>query len=138
MKILFAVCSWGLGHATRDIPLMRGILEAKHSLTVVGKGRSLELLKGELGDRCRYVSMSDYSSVYSKKDFSVAKFFRLLIERPKDFLSLSGTVLKSENSEVIMPFFPRYFILKFSSTSEESVVKMLISFSIFDILFSIL
>ncbi len=74
MKTLFAVCSWGLGHATRDIPLMRGILKAKHSLTILGSGRSLELLKGEFGDRCQYVSMFDYSSAYSKKDFSVAKF----------------------------------------------------------------
>lgn len=74
MKVLFAVCSWGLGHATRDIPLIQGILKSKHDLTIVGRGRSLELLKNELKDRCQYVIIPDYSPVYSKKDFSVTRF----------------------------------------------------------------
>jgi len=74
MKVLFAVCSWGLGHATRDLPLIRGILKAGHDLTLVGKGRSLDLLRNELKDRCHYVSIPDYSSAYSEKDFSVTKF----------------------------------------------------------------
>ena len=74
MKVLFAICSWGLGHATRDLPLIREILKAGHSLTLVGRGRSLNLLRDELKNSCRYVDIPDYSSVYSKKDFSVAKF----------------------------------------------------------------
>lgn len=74
MRILFAVCSWGLGHATRDLPLIRGILEAGHNLTLIGKGRSLSLLKSELKDSCHYISIPDYSSVYSEREFSVARF----------------------------------------------------------------
>jgi len=105
MKTLFAVCSWGLGHATRDIPLMRGILKAKHSLTIVGRGRSLELLKGELGDRCQYVSMSDYSSVYSKKDFSVAKFlgyFPFYIDEIiKEHIKIKKLVRKEKYERII-------------------------------------
>ena len=105
MKTLFAVCSWGLGHATRDIPLMRGILKAKHSLTIVGKGRSLELLKGELGDGCQYVSMSDYSSVYSKKDFSVAKFlgyFPFYIDEiVKEHIKIKKLVRKEKYERII-------------------------------------
>lgn len=105
MKTLFAVCSWGLGHATRDIPLMRGILKGKHSLTIVGSGRSLELLKGELGDRCQYVSMSDYSSVYSKKDFSVAKFlgyFPFYIDEiVKEHIKIKKLVRKEKYERII-------------------------------------
>ncbi|MFQ6067349.1 MAG: glycosyltransferase family protein [bacterium] len=74
MKVLFGVCSWGLGHATRDLPILRRIIEAGHSLTLVGMGRSLDLLKDELQDACGYVSVPDYSSAYSERDFSVAKF----------------------------------------------------------------
>jgi uncharacterized protein (TIGR00661 family) len=74
MKVLFGVCSWGLGHATRDLPLLRRIIKAGHNLTLVGIGRSLNLLKDELADTCGYLSIPDYSSAYSKRDFSVSKF----------------------------------------------------------------
>ncbi len=74
MKVLFGICSWGLGHATRDLPLIEVMLKAGHELTLVGRGRSLELLKKELKERCSYHNIPDYSSPYSKRDFFVAKF----------------------------------------------------------------
>ena len=74
MEVLFAVCSWGLGHAVRDLPLMRRIIKEGHQLTVIGKGRSLQFLKKELKDSCSYTEIPDYSSAYSEKNFSVAKF----------------------------------------------------------------
>ncbi len=74
MKVLFGVCSWGLGHATRDLSLIKGIIEAGHEITIVARGRSLNLLKEELGSSCCYLEIPDYSSPYSKKDFSVPKF----------------------------------------------------------------
>jgi len=74
MKVLFGVCSWGLGHAVRDLPLIKKILETGHQVSVVGKGRSLQLIRDEIGDRCQYIELSDYSPVYSEKDFSVPKF----------------------------------------------------------------
>ena len=74
MKVLFAVCSWGLGHATRDLPLIQRMIEAGHNVTVVGTGRSLSLLRKELGKNCRFLDIPDYSSPYSEKGFLVAKF----------------------------------------------------------------
>jgi len=74
MKVLFAVCSWGLGHATRDLPLIQRMIEAGHNVTVVGTGRSLNLLRKELGKSCRFLDIPDYSSPYSEKGFLVAKF----------------------------------------------------------------
>ncbi len=139
MKTLFAVCSWGLGHATRDIPLMRGILKAKHSLTIVGSGRSLELLKGELGDRCQYVSMSDYSSVYSKKDFSVAKFlgyFPFYIDEiVKEHIKIKRLLRKEKYERIISDSrfgvydkkIPSYFIfhqLRFISPARIKLFEM--------------
>jgi uncharacterized protein (TIGR00661 family) len=74
MKVLFGICSWGLGHATRDLPLIEAMLKAGHELTLIGRGRSLELLKKELKKGCSYLNIPDYSSPYSKRDFFVAKF----------------------------------------------------------------
>jgi len=139
MKTLFAVCSWGLGHATRDIPLMRGILKAKHSLTIVASGRSLELLKGELGDRCQYVSISDYSSVYSRKDFSVAKFlgyFPFYIDEiVKEHIKIKRLVRKEKYERIISDSrfgvydkkIPSYFIfhqLRFISPARIKLFEM--------------
>lgn len=74
MRVLFGVCSWGLGHATRDLPLLRRMIKAGHTLTLVGIGRSLDLLKDELKDACSYFTIPDSSSVYSERDFSVTRF----------------------------------------------------------------
>jgi UDP:flavonoid glycosyltransferase YjiC (YdhE family) len=54
-RVLFAVGSWGLGHATRDLPLLRGLVEAGQSVTVVASGASLTLLQAELGGACDYI-----------------------------------------------------------------------------------
>ena len=48
MNIIFAVCSWGLGHATRSLPIIRKLLDEDNNLTIVSNGRSLEVLKKEL------------------------------------------------------------------------------------------
>ncbi|MGH2364504.1 MAG: glycosyltransferase [Chloroflexota bacterium] len=56
-SVLFGVGSWGLGHATRDLPLILGLLGAGHRVTVLGSGTSLALLRRELGDRCRYLEI---------------------------------------------------------------------------------
>jgi len=74
MKVLFGVCSWGLGHAVRDLPLIRRMIQDGHSVTVISEGRSLELIKDELGDKCSYYDIPDYTPVYSKRSFSASKF----------------------------------------------------------------
>ncbi|MBE0478480.1 glycosyltransferase [Candidatus Aerophobetes bacterium] len=74
MRILFGVCSWGLGHAARALPLIKRMLQSGHELTVVSKGRPLDFIKKELGEKCIYYEIADYSPAYSEKAFSVAKF----------------------------------------------------------------
>ena len=44
MKILIAPLNWGLGHATRSIPLIRQYLTAGHEVVLAGDGDSLALL----------------------------------------------------------------------------------------------
>ncbi len=47
MKVLLAPLDWGLGHATRCIPLITSMLEKGWHVTVAGEGPSLALLKEE-------------------------------------------------------------------------------------------
>jgi UDP:flavonoid glycosyltransferase YjiC (YdhE family) len=58
-NVLFAVHDWGLGHATRDLPLIRALVGAGHEVTVMSTGRALRLLREELGADCSYVSLRD-------------------------------------------------------------------------------
>ncbi len=46
--IFFAVLHWGLGHASRSIPLMKQLLEQDNYLDIGSDGMALSLLKSEL------------------------------------------------------------------------------------------
>lgn len=67
MRVLYGVCSWGLGHATRSLPIIRKLIDEKNEVTVVSSGRSLELLKLELQDRASYVKLEDYPLPYTER-----------------------------------------------------------------------
>jgi hypothetical protein len=69
LNILFATHDWGLGHATRDLVLMRGLLGEGHRLTVLSNGRALRLLKQELGSACQYVALRDIPKPLGRRAF---------------------------------------------------------------------
>ncbi|HEU5199804.1 MAG TPA: glycosyltransferase [Ktedonobacterales bacterium] len=56
-RILFAVGHWGLGHATRDLPLIRGLLKAGCEVIVGCDGPPLEVLRRELKDACEVLRL---------------------------------------------------------------------------------
>jgi hypothetical protein len=56
-NVLYTVLDWGLGHATRSLPILRRLLSERFEVTIASRGRALALLRLELGDRCRYVSV---------------------------------------------------------------------------------
>ena len=66
MKIIYGVCSWGLGHATRSLPVIRKLIDEDNKLTIISNGRSLELLKKELGENIEYIDMPDYPMLLSE------------------------------------------------------------------------
>lgn len=67
MKIVYAVCSWGLGHATRSLPIIRKLLDEDNEIRIISNGRSLELLKKELADRyVEYIKIPDYPMLLSE------------------------------------------------------------------------
>jgi len=60
MRIIFGICSWGLGHATRSLPIIRKFIREGDEVTVVSFGRALTLLRNELGERVNFAELSDY------------------------------------------------------------------------------
>ena len=66
MKIIYAVCSWGLGHSTRSLPVIRKLLKEGNELTIISQGRSLKLLKDELGENLKYIEIEDYPILISE------------------------------------------------------------------------
>jgi uncharacterized protein (TIGR00661 family) len=74
--ILVSPLSWGLGHATRDLPIIRCFLEHGHHVTVAACGRGFTLLKQEV-PQCDFVEMLDYPSPYSESKYFVPKFLAM-------------------------------------------------------------
>ena len=66
MKIIYAVCSWGLGHATRSLPVIRKLIKEGNEVTIISNGRSLELLKKEVGENIEYFDIPDYPMLISE------------------------------------------------------------------------
>jgi uncharacterized protein (TIGR00661 family) len=67
MRVLFGVCSWGLGHATRSLPIIRKLIDEDNEVTIVSTGRSMELLKLELKDTASFLDVDDYPLPYTEK-----------------------------------------------------------------------
>ncbi|MBM4019622.1 MAG: hypothetical protein FJ288_15095, partial [Planctomycetes bacterium] len=72
-RILVSPLSWGLGHATRDLPIIRDFLSRGHHVTVAAEGRALALLRQEV-PQCDFVELPDYPPPYSASRFFVPKF----------------------------------------------------------------
>ena len=72
MKILISPLDWGLGHATRCIPIIRYLLEKGCEVVIGADGRSLDLLKMEF-PACEFVLMSGYGISYPKNGSMVLK-----------------------------------------------------------------
>lgn len=79
MKIYYGVCSWGLGHATRSLPVVRALVKEGHEVVMVSTGRALELLKKELRDSVEYMDYPDYPLPYSENPKGyLPKFFAMM------------------------------------------------------------
>lgn len=61
MRFLFGICSWGLGHATRTLPIIRRVIKEGHDVTVVSSGRALDVLKRELTNSAVFSKLEDYN-----------------------------------------------------------------------------
>ena len=106
MRVIYGVCSWGLGHATRSLPVLHKIIEEDNKVTIISKGRSLELLKKELGDDLEYIEIEDYPMLLSKNSRQfMAKsivYWPLFIRKMQSGLSQLTKMLETKKCDVII------------------------------------
>lgn len=67
-RILITVLNWGLGHATRCLPLIRKLQAAGHQVILASDGRALTLLQKECPDLV-CLSLPAHNIYYGKKNF---------------------------------------------------------------------
>ncbi len=91
MKILIAPLDWGLGHATRCIPIIRYLLEKNCEVIIGADGRSLQLLQKEFPS-CEFVQIRGYNISYPKNGSMV---FKMALQIPQ---ILSG--IKQEHEKL--------------------------------------
>jgi len=76
-NVLLSPLSWGLGHATRDIPIIRSLLDHHHDVTIAACGNALAVLQHEFPE-CSFIEFNDYPSPYSSSRFFIPKFIASL------------------------------------------------------------
>jgi uncharacterized protein (TIGR00661 family) len=87
--ILITPLDWGLGHATRCIPIVQEFLKRKCKVLLGGSGDSIRLLKNEFPD-LQYLELPGYHPVYpsngsmvTKMALQVPKFLKVINEEHK-------------------------------------------------------
>lgn len=73
-KVLVAPLDWGLGHATRCIPIINGLLTQGHEVLIATSGLAMPLLKQEF-TQLTFVELPSYKVSYSSKLPLMIKLF---------------------------------------------------------------
>ena len=98
-KILVAPLNWGLGHATRCIPIINALLDYNFEPIIASDGIALELLQKEFPD-LRSIKLPAYNITYSKKashfKFKLIKDSPQLLKTIKKEKKAIEALIKSE------------------------------------------
>ncbi len=104
MKILIAPLNWGLGHATRCIPLIKKYVEQKDEVVIGGNGESLLLLKRTF-PTLRILNFADLKVTYSPSESQVLAMAKaapkIIISSIKDHIMLQN-LLKNEHFDIVL------------------------------------
>ncbi|QOI98454.1 MAG: glycosyltransferase [Flammeovirgaceae bacterium] len=76
-RVLVAPLNWGLGHATRCMPVIRHLLEQGHEVLLASDGEALKLLSEEFPG-CRNFELPAYSPRYTESNSLVPVIARQL------------------------------------------------------------
>ena len=85
MRVLVAPMDWGLGHATRSIPLIRELLKYNCNIIIAAEGASKLLLQQEFPE-LHFLFLKGYRMRYSRKRFWLP--LRILLQFPKILFSI--------------------------------------------------
>ena len=104
MKILVAPLNWGLGHASRCVPLIRRLLNEGHEVILGGDGESLTLLRKHF-PKLRYTYLAPLNLRYSKGNrqvWAIAKALpKLVVWAMKDHMMLQALLREEHIDQVI-------------------------------------
>jgi uncharacterized protein (TIGR00661 family) len=104
MKVLICPLNWGLGHATRCIPIIRKYVHDGHQVTLVADGYPSQLLLYEFPS-LKILSLPSYPIRYSAKNSQVMTLLRqlpqLVISVFKEHKWLSN-LLKTESFDLVI------------------------------------
>lgn len=123
MKVIYGICSWGLGHATRSLPVIRRLIKENNELTIISNGRSLDLLRNELNGKANFIDIPDYPMLISENSRQfIAKsiiYWPLFIKKMESGLQKLTRIVKDNNYDIIISdgrydiynkIIPSYFI----------------------------
>ncbi|MCI0497958.1 MAG: glycosyltransferase [Thermoplasmata archaeon] len=65
MRILYGICTWGLGHASRSMPVIRRLVADGHEVHVVTSGPARSMVKRECDGVKAIHDIPDYPSPYT-------------------------------------------------------------------------
>ena len=104
MKILIAPLNWGLGHASRCVPLVQRLLDEGHEVVLGGDGDSLTLLRKHFS-KLRYIYLAPLNLRYSagkRQVWAMLKAFpKLIIWSLKDHALLKAVLREEPFDRVI-------------------------------------
>jgi len=72
-RVLISPLNWGLGHAMRDIPVIKTLLAHDHEVTIAATGNALAALRREFPE-CRFIDFPDYPVPYGSSRFFLPRF----------------------------------------------------------------
>jgi uncharacterized protein (TIGR00661 family) len=103
-NVLVCPLDWGLGHATRCIPVIQSLQSSGHTVMIAGCGPSLDLLKIEFPS-LRFFQIASYDISYSR---NIPLLFYLLSKTPALLYSIRKEheqieqLVEKENIDVII------------------------------------
>lgn len=103
-KVLVCPLDWGLGHATRCIPIIRHLKESGAQVIIASDGPQLTLLREEFPD-LEYILLLGYKMTYNR---FMPIAFKVLTEVPRLFFKVANenkllkTIIKENNIGVVI------------------------------------
>jgi hypothetical protein len=103
-SVLVTPLNWGLGHAMRDIPVIKILLDHGHDVTIAACGNALMALQREFPS-CRFIEFEDYPSPYSSGRFFLPKMvlsFPGLLRAVARERRETGRILSRNNYDLVI------------------------------------
>lgn len=102
-KILVAPLDWGLGHATRCIPLIRELLALNCNVTIAASGQTRALLEIEF-PHLRFINLRGYEVGYGRKFvlFSITRQIPKILRVIRDEQSWLNNLLREEKFDALI------------------------------------